>query len=57
MSVKKYEIFCKIDMFPLVVFSIHNFNLRNLKGNGNAATVAVTNQQAISSWTSTSVIN
>ncbi len=26
-------------MFPLGVFSIHNFNLRNLKGNGNAATV------------------
>ncbi len=25
-----------MDMFPLGVFSILNFNLRNLKGNGNA---------------------
>lgn len=24
-------------MFPLAVSSIHNVNLRNLKGNGNAA--------------------
>jgi len=28
--------FCTIDVFPLDLFSIHNFNLRNLKGNGNA---------------------
>ncbi len=27
--------FCEIDVFPLGVFSIRNFNLRNLKGNGN----------------------
>ncbi len=26
--------FCEIDVFPLGVFSIFNFNLRNLKGNG-----------------------
>ncbi len=39
-SVKKnffaiYRSFCEIDAFPLGVFSIRNFNLRNLKGNGN----------------------
>ncbi len=28
-----------MDVLPLGVFSIHNFNSRNLKGNGNAATV------------------
>ncbi len=28
---------CAKFMFPLGVFSIHNFNLSNLKGNGNAA--------------------
>ncbi len=32
-----YVSFCKIDTFPLGVFSICDFNLRNLKGNGNAA--------------------
>ncbi len=31
-----YGSFCEIDAFPLGVFSIFNFNLRNLKGNGNA---------------------
>ncbi len=30
-----YGSFCEIDVFPLGVFSIFNFNLRNLKGNGN----------------------
>ncbi len=30
-----YGSFCEIDMFPLGIFSIHTFNLRNLKGNGN----------------------
>ncbi len=29
-----YGSFCEIDTFPLGVFSIRNFNLRNLKGNG-----------------------
>ncbi len=29
--------FCEIDVFPLSVFSVCNFSLRNLKGNGNAA--------------------
>ncbi len=33
-----YVSFCKIYVFTLGVFSIFNFNLRNLKGNGNAAT-------------------
>ncbi len=27
-------VFCKIDAFPLGVFSVRNSNLRNLKGNG-----------------------
>ncbi len=31
-----YGSFCEIDAFPLGVFSIRNFNLHNLKGNGNA---------------------
>ncbi len=31
-----YGRFCEIDAFPLGVFSMRNFNLRNLKGNGNA---------------------
>ncbi len=30
-----YGSFCEIDAFPLGVFSIRNFRLRNLKGNGN----------------------
>ncbi len=30
-----YRSFCEIDAFPLGVFSIGNFNLRYLKGNGN----------------------
>ncbi len=34
-----YRSFCEIDAFPLSIFSIHSFNLRNLKGNGTAATV------------------
>ncbi len=33
-----YVSFCKMYVFPLGVFSIFNFNLRNLKGNGNTAT-------------------
>ncbi len=31
-----YGRFCKIGAFPLGVFSIRDFNLHNLKGNGNA---------------------
>ncbi len=34
-----YGSFCEIGAFPLGVFSIRNFNLYNLKGNGNAATL------------------
>ncbi len=30
----KYGSFCEIDAFPLNLFSIRNFNLCNLKGNG-----------------------
>ncbi len=41
--------FCEIDTFPLSIFPIRNFDLRNLKGNGNAprareVTVAGVNQ-------------
>ncbi len=36
-----YGSFCEIDAFPLGVFSIRNFNLRNLKGNGNAPSKAL----------------
>ncbi len=32
-----YGSFCEIDMFPLSIFSIYYFNLRNLRGNRNAA--------------------
>ncbi len=32
-----YVSFCKIDTFPLGVFSISDLNLRNLKGTGNTA--------------------
>ncbi len=32
----RYRSFCEIDPFQLGVFSIRNFILRNLKGNGNA---------------------
>ncbi len=33
-----YDNCCAIDAFPLGVFSIRNFNLCNLKGNGNTPT-------------------
>ncbi len=36
-----YGSFCEIDTFPLGIFSILNFNLRNLKGNGNAPSKAL----------------
>ncbi len=32
-----YGRFCEIGAFPLGVFSIRDFNLHNLKGNGNAS--------------------
>ncbi len=35
-----YGSFWEIDAFPLGLFSIHNFTLRNLKGNGNAGIYA-----------------
>ncbi len=34
-----YGSFCEIYTFQLGVFSIHNFYLHNLKGNGNAPSV------------------
>ncbi len=34
-----YGFFCEVDMFSLGVFSVRNFNLHSLKGNGNAAIV------------------
>ncbi len=38
---KRYMgVFNEIDTFPLGLFSIHNFTLRNLKGNGNAGIYA-----------------
>ncbi len=33
----RYMGFCEIDACPLDILSICNFNVRNLKGNGNAA--------------------
>ncbi len=49
---------CEIDMFPLDVFSIRNFNLRNLKGNGNEPSVnllslqnnSTHSQQCLNHW-------
>ncbi len=39
-----YGSFCEIDAFPLGVFSIRNFNLRNLKDNGNAPNDSFSNK-------------
>ncbi len=36
-----YGSFCEIDAFPLGVFSIRNFKLRNLKDNVNTATAFI----------------